>query len=821
MQDKDSTSTKRMTIANILGSHLNPQQARLFSSPSGPRKRWIWSPQDDHLQLLAARASSNALNGIPTVIWYDEDAAVDDLMKQYPFNQLQNAIYTTDRQGTAKPSSTLIPQSSEQGIHHIELYKLTGDYNKLCAPWSSLHEELWPGTNRYDLIQKFAGFFNHSTVNPLFFRLSRTMFEVSPAEYKRLRNKIEHHIKLSKLRQDGFECLDMLDVTLLVNHSLDFVKSEVMQSISLMADQATELLKRADWMMLRYFNYVKAYWIREINAYVNKIDKLLSNAQELSLTFGEQFSFESSMSQIADKLKGQISRKAKMISQHRKAIKTQYLELLTEIESGQPWVSIPYEYKENPSLTNAIEFLGNIRTSLLNSKDAVETHIRSQLKRLNSHNAPDNTGLAAELKDWEDDLLKWYNNVNICGYFKKRFESQALSVHRSVEGLREVNTSLTCIVERQHHLEDYFFWAGFQNQFPEMARTIVQSLQLIPVKDWLTYFDEWYITQLVTGDALEVEWPQMMNGDLKEMIERIRHHSVAEFGNEVNRKRTVLCEENAVVLRKMMTRNGTYDETSVEKFFFDMTVEERGKWFPIQLLPVNMIPTTDLSDSPDLIAGTVDSKSGKSPNLNQYILLSSKEPTMDMHWQMVQDMPCDVYAYSPPVNQRYLNEKLEMPKMVADFRLGQSSNSAALRHVTNIARQFSPFLEQACIYSAHRVNMISLLGAELDRLVLDQLPMPYKISERSLNPDENFLVEALLEPNKPFVLLVRDFWPSGAWPENSLWFLQFIDDMDSLGIKVIHSWSKGWLMESTIEVQRVKDEILEYVGNSYTGFQMA
>ena len=75
------------------------------------------------------------------------------------------------------------------------------------------------------------------------------MFEISPAEYKRLRNKIEHHIKLNKLRQDGFEYMDLLDVSLLVNHSLDFVKSEVMQYISLMADQANELLKRADWIL--------------------------------------------------------------------------------------------------------------------------------------------------------------------------------------------------------------------------------------------------------------------------------------------------------------------------------------------------------------------------------------------------------------------------------------------------------------------------------------------------------------------------------------------------------------------------------------------
>jgi hypothetical protein len=796
-----------MTTAHILGAHLNPQQSRLFSSSPSGRKRWIWSQKEDHIQLLAARATADVLSGTPVLIWYDEEAIVNELTCLYPLVQLQSAIYQPNGFKSARLTEALQSKPSEQGIHHIELYKLSGDYTRLRKPWSSLHEELWTGTNRYDLIQKFAGLFNHTSINPLFFRLSRTMFEISPAEYKRLRNKIEHHIKLNKLRQDGFECLDMLDVGLLVNHSLDYVKSEVMQSISLMADQATELLKRADWMMLRYFNYVKAYWIREINAYINKIDSLLTNAQELSLTFGDAFSFESSMSHIADKLKGQISRKAKMISQHRKAIKTQYLDLLAEIEAGQPWVSIASEFRVNPSLADAIQNLGIIKSSLLGAKDAVETHIRSQLKRLNSHNAPENTGLAVELKDWEDDLLKWYNNVNICGYFKKRFESQALSIHRSVEALREVNSTLTCIVERQHHLEDYFFWAGFQNQFPEIARSIVTALQLIPVKDWLIYFDEWYITQLVTGDALEVAWPDMMDGDLKFMIEQIREHALAEYENEINQKRTFLIEENSMVLRKLVDKKGGYDSYSAEKFFAELSVTERSKWFPIQLLPLSAKTIVNINEA-----------DGKA--VRQYILLKSSGNEMNMDWQEIQDMNCDIFAAIPPVNQRYINERLEMPAMITDFKLGQSSNSAALRHVTNIARQFSPFLDQACIYSAHRVNVISLLGAELDRLVLDQLPMPYKISERSLNPDENYLVESLLEPNKPFVLLLRDFWLSGAWPENSLWQMRFKEDMEALGIKVIHSWSKGWLMEYTTEVRRIRDEILEFVGSSYTGMQM-
>lgn len=787
-----------MNTANIPGSHLNPQQIQLFTASPQTRKRWIWSQHEDHLQLLSARAASDAVSGKSVIIFYDEGSAAEELLRQFPLHLMENSIYCP---GLESNTNALHKQNPDQGIHHIELYKLTGDYDRILKAWSSLHEELWPGTNRYDLISKFAGLFNHSSFNPLFYRLSRTMFEISPAEYKRLRNKIEHHIKLNKLRQDGFEHLDLLDVSLLVNHSLDFVKSEVMQYVSLAADQANELLKRAEWTMLRYYNYVRAYWVREINSYVSKIDNLLSHAQELQLTFGPAFSFESSMSHFADQLKGRISRKAKMISQQRKAVKTQYLELLDEIESGQQWVQVPAEWKEHIALTDAITNLRELRTSLLNAKDPIETHIRSQLKRLNSHNAPEHTGLGKELKEWEEDLLKWYNDVNVSGYFKKRFESQALSVHRSAENLKEIHLALSAIIERQHHLEDYFFWAGFQNQFPDAARSIVQALHLVPSKDWLMYFDEWYITQLVTGNSLEVEWPQMPGEDLKLLIELLRHHMLAEFQHDIINRRAILCDEQAAEIRKLILKKGTIDRIEAEQFLFEMTADERAKWFPIQLLPIS-------------------SSASGFDNASVYILLKSKEPALELHWSKVQELGCDIYAYVPPVNQRFLDEKLHMPQMLTDFRIGQNRSSSSLKYLSNLAKQFSPFLSKACIYSAHRVNVISMLGAELDRLVLDQLPMPYKISERSLHPDEDFLVETLLEPNKPFVFLVRDFWPTGAWPENSNWCLQFLQDVEKVGIRVVHSWSKGWLMEPDAEVKRVRDEILKFVGTSVTGIQV-
>ena len=65
-----------MNTATILGSHLNPQQAKLFSTPSGARKRWICSQQEDHLHLLAATAATDSLQGKPVVIWGAEIGVV-------------------------------------------------------------------------------------------------------------------------------------------------------------------------------------------------------------------------------------------------------------------------------------------------------------------------------------------------------------------------------------------------------------------------------------------------------------------------------------------------------------------------------------------------------------------------------------------------------------------------------------------------------------------------------------------------------------------------------------------------------------------------
>src|SRR5687768_2297757 len=119
-----------MNTANILGSHLNPQQISLFTGSPSSRKRWIWSQNDDHLQLLAARAAKDAIAGQPVIIWYDEESAAEEIFRHYPFYQLEKAIY----QHHGRPEtfeSALQIQPAEQGIHHIELYKLSADYERI------------------------------------------------------------------------------------------------------------------------------------------------------------------------------------------------------------------------------------------------------------------------------------------------------------------------------------------------------------------------------------------------------------------------------------------------------------------------------------------------------------------------------------------------------------------------------------------------------------------------------------------------------------------------------------------------------------------
>lgn len=790
-----------MTTANLMGSHLNPQQSALFAQTS-QRKRWIYSPSQDHLALLAAEIGRAAINRNKVVVWYDDPSSVERLLDFFPLNQIGGAIYTDLTGRDKQSSSALFPLAPAESIHHIELYKLGEDLERVSNPWKILHEDLWPGTNRYDLVQKFAGMFDHSHVNPLFYKLSATSFQINPAEYKKLRNKIEHHIKLNKLRQDGFSVLEILDVNLLINHSLDFVKNEVMQFVSIMSSRASELLRQADWINLRYFNYVKSYWIRELNSYRNHIDKWLVNARELHLMYGDAFTFESSMNQLADRFRGQISRKAKMISQDRKAIKEQYLELLTLIEQGQPWVQIPAEKKHNSTLAEAIEYIQELRHSIMHARESIETHIRSQLKRLNSHNAPGETNLSFEIKEWEEDLSRWYSDINISGYFKSRFESQALSMHRSMEILREINDSLSSILDRQHLLEDYFFWAGFQNQFPEPAKVVVQALHLVPHCDWLTYFDEWFITQLITGDALEVEWPTMPTKDVKALHQQIRQHLLAEFHHETQHARLNLSSTNTAEIRRIKSSKTGIDVEAADQYLQLLSPDQRSEWYPVQFIQFSQLQNAQENFQGDL---------------QHFFYLQHPQPHLHDSWNLIQDTDVEVYATAPCPNQRYSQIHLHTPNLIVDFKLGQSRTSSTLKHLTQIARQFVPFLDKTCIYSAHRVNVISMLGQDLDRQVLDQLPMPYKISEQSLHPDENFLIETLLEPNNPFVLLLRDGWATGSWPENILWHVQFQEDMEKLGIKVIHSWSKGWLFQSESEIREIRDEILHHVGSTFTG----
>src|SRR5688572_30368478 len=107
-----------------------------------------------------------------------------------------------------------------------------------------------------------------------------------------------------------------------------------------------------------------------------------------------------------------------------------------------------------------------------------------------------------------------------------------------------------------------------------------------------------------------------------------------------------------------------------DRFFFEMTIEERSKWFPIQMLPLSMMPNSNdfklaTTGNEQVAPAAIEPVSIKS-----FILLKAKEPSMNIYWQKLQEMPCDIYAYTPPVNHRFVEEKLDMPKMMTDFRLG-------------------------------------------------------------------------------------------------------------------------------------------------------
>ena len=108
-----------MNTATIMGSHLNPQQAKLFSTPSGARKRWICSQQEDHLHLLAATAATDSLQGKPVVIWYDEESAVHELLNTYPLNKMERTIYSPVSYRSNNPQNVINPLSHAESIHHI------------------------------------------------------------------------------------------------------------------------------------------------------------------------------------------------------------------------------------------------------------------------------------------------------------------------------------------------------------------------------------------------------------------------------------------------------------------------------------------------------------------------------------------------------------------------------------------------------------------------------------------------------------------------------------------------------------------------------
>ena len=141
----------------------------------------------------------------------------------------------------------------------------------------------------------------------------------------------------------------------------------------------------------------------------------------------------------------------------------------------------------------------------------------------------------------------------------------------------------------------------------------------------------------------------------------------------------------------------------------------------------------------------------------------------------------------------FLVKQMHRNSMQADFNWQNVASSDKLPKLKRLASQFKPVIKHMRIYNAKQVQIFSFMGPKLDSWILDRLGMPYKVTDETIAPTTDTIVENLLDNRKPIILLYRDQIPVTTSPETFLWQNEFIETLEKCGILIHESLTDNWI----------------------------
>ena len=748
------------------------------------------------LDLLISKVLDHAFNEESVVICIRDKALEEMLMRRLTVVGLQNLVYHSAeaqqlqhamaslKVARKKPGNL---QDNKRQKYLIEEYQAKAhNYARKyqCIDKKILGERTWKQiADRYTLHGE------HRLRNLLIASLNPLDFEASQQEYWMLKGRVESFEQLQKLRTSAFEKLSGLNFAQLEKNGLENLSSEMPKILSAYIGKAEDLLVQYAEFIGRYRYHIKSSLVSRIRSIEKKI-RIIQNAIKTNTRlFGEQFTVETSLSNLTNRLRKSFSKVSRELLDARSNLRQHYILLLQEIEAPELQALFQeLELDDLLTVENIISNLQQVDGALKNWHSRLQELISSNCKRINSNNIEKDDPFYQRLLSVEKHFDDFVQEVNSNNSFEKRLEINALSLEKKSHVILEALKDYRRINDALSYIEEYVLWNAFWSHLPPKAQDLLSAIEPISPEKRLPAFEGWYqwlmlerhySTEMIENQSdiqdflkYHVNIVPLVPQVIKRTWQAKRYHALhqlrksgRELSQAIARSRLAACHnalrQNPSLIAELFPIVLTRDTGTIES--------DLQFW---------LLVNTDEMAVPDVENGHV-------------FMLEQKSGTRTLDF-------IDAGYYHHPLQSKHCPENFHWQKL---------STANKLAAISGLASMFTPFAASLRIYNARSIQILSFLGAQFDQYILDQLSMPYKYNDADRQPTLEMIQETFLDTSKPIVVLTRDGKLGDRWKGNMPWHQASVSMMRNSGLYVLNVWTVAWQNGGLNELNILAEEI--------------
>ena len=619
--------------------------------------------------------------------------------------------------------------------------------------------------------------------------LSSHEFDLSQQEYWHLKGRIKTFQRLRVLRTPAFEILDSIADTAFVIPDGQKVKLEIAHKLNEAITRGKDLLKVIGNVIHQYRRDITGSRHTILQSLRNRILDLEEMIETGVRKHGNDLLIESTFNELAGRLKRTMLRRSQELEVLRNEIRRTYDHLITAYaeayasqEHTQP------DFPSNAPLEEMPELLQGMLTRIDTWSAQIEAAATTQKRRLNARNIVDGHALGSSLQEVEAEIASYVRWMNTQAILREAIEVNALSLEKSSEVIKSVVLHCMRLRNAMAEFEAYYLWRTFWSKLSSGVKVLMESLDLMEDHEQFEAFDAWYLNNVLD---------QIPEAD---MLRSIPDNN--EFGNRINDLRAVVVEhisarlqnERFELLRDLKGKNKRLLQCINNGN--QIVLAEELKVVPAQVL-ARMFPIVFCS----------------SVHLRDYAyyfdsLMVFNRNGADFKAACAQSQRCVFLSpHAPALDEKQAQELqstyLRTPSTDNPLRINELPASDRLKTCRQLASILSRFGGELNGYNARNIQVLSFMGATIDKQVLEQLQVPYKMIGTDGTISTEQLTEALLDTRKPMVLLTRDGILGYTYKGAMFWQSSLCQFVNTCGVPVINTWSANWKSDAKGQFEQI------------------